>query len=145
MDVKTSAVASCTLRELIDAVEPRPYGHALSDYQECVLDCFGGKPGALHLGSHPRLALLINENILSPKLGSVQFHHAELFLRFSRLENSMQDSFLYDLCCLMGEKNIDKLEIEVQWSVHKTRRIKAERVTYDSITGDRFQLVLAMV
>lgn len=145
MEVRTSASASCTLRELINAVEPLPRGYALTGHDRSILDSFGGKPGILHLGDHPYMAVLEQHKALSPPAGNIFFKHTELFLRFSRMTPDTQDHLLSILCRLLWEKNLDRLEIEVQWSAHKTRHVQVERVPYSSMTGDRLALVFTMV
>ena len=101
-----------------------------SPHQE-LIDAFSGfTKSEFHLGTG--LYCNFGERI-KEHVSQIHFTDGELFLRFSRLRETTQGSFLQDVFIAMWEdQQIDIIEIEVQWGRNSDtiRQIKVEKVPY---------------
>ncbi|HYF29368.1 MAG TPA: hypothetical protein VEA36_03330 [Candidatus Paceibacterota bacterium] len=137
-----TAIARTSLEEFIGVTDPMPYGHAISEFQEQVLDAFAGKrlDKAYHVflykGKMRADAFMEVHGGKSRGLVEACFQHAELTLRFLRLDHTTQDSFLECILTFFAEhEGVRQLELRVKWGTNSTRTMLVEREDFDGQGG----------
>jgi hypothetical protein len=145
MQVLQKAYGKCTLAELVGSIAGEP-GFGVSAYEQELIDGFSGTlKNEFNFGTGIKCN---NSDEIREELGQICFTHPELFLRFSRLSEKTQGSFLEDIFIELwhhAEEGVNVIEVDVPWGKNTVRTVKIEKISYNSFSDPKIRLEFSLI
>ncbi len=146
MEVLHKAYGKCTLEQLLYHGEERPQGHGISSTEQQLMNAFRGiSNNEFNFGT----GLQCNfAGEIKKQVGEICFTHQELFIRFSRLDEHTQGSFLQSIFIELyrsESEEVDVIEIDVPWGKNNVRTIRVEKIPYNSLRGPTTRLQFSLI